>query len=186
MCAVHIQEQKKAAINGEDISRSPGFSSRATRGERNRMPMDGIAGIRIQPQEQRPDKLYGWEVWRELDWMVDSENVPLHLSTRGNLPVALLDFLDSKIGSGRGYELATLRRRVNANNFKAHGRYQPENDLRNSSPRIGAQHQCGDMFALSHIYPVVKCSYGGLQYVRKKGGGRTTILNQTIQQPIFN
>lgn len=81
-----------------------------------------IAAIRNLPPEQRPDKLYGCEVWRDLDWMVDSDKIPLELSAHENLQAALLGVFDSQISGGKRYDLATLgRRRANATYFESHG-----------------------------------------------------------------
>jgi LmbE family N-acetylglucosaminyl deacetylase len=81
-----------------------------------------IAAIRSLPREQRPDKLYGCEVWRDLDWMVDSDKVLLDLSTHESLQAALLGVFDSQISGGKRYDLGTLgRRRANATYFESHG-----------------------------------------------------------------
>ena len=34
-----------------------------------------IAAIRSLPENERPQKLYGCEVWRDLDWMIDSDKI---------------------------------------------------------------------------------------------------------------
>jgi LmbE family N-acetylglucosaminyl deacetylase len=81
-----------------------------------------ITAIRSLPQDQRPERLYGCEVWRDLDWMVDSDKVPLDLSKQENLQAALLGVFDSQISGGKRYDLATLgRRRANATYFESHG-----------------------------------------------------------------
>jgi LmbE family N-acetylglucosaminyl deacetylase len=81
-----------------------------------------IAAIRSLPPEKRPDKLYGCEVWRDLDWMVDGEKAAFDLSTHENLQAALLGVFDSQISGGKRYDLATLgRRRANATYFESHG-----------------------------------------------------------------
>jgi LmbE family N-acetylglucosaminyl deacetylase len=81
-----------------------------------------IAAIRSLPQAARPDKLYGCEVWRDLDWMVDDDKVPMYLSAHENLQAALLGIYDSQISGGKRYDLATLgRRRANATYFESHG-----------------------------------------------------------------
>ena len=36
-----------------------------------------IAAIRSLPEAERPQKLYGCEVWRDLDWMIDTDKVRL-------------------------------------------------------------------------------------------------------------
>jgi LmbE family N-acetylglucosaminyl deacetylase len=81
-----------------------------------------ITAIRSLPRDQRPERLYGCEVWRDLDWMVDSDKVPFDLSTHENLQAALLGVFDSQISGGKRYDLATLgRRRANATYFESHG-----------------------------------------------------------------
>ncbi len=49
-----------------------------------------VAAIRGLPPTERPEKLYGCEVWRALDWMMDEDKVPMDLSTHENLQAALL------------------------------------------------------------------------------------------------
>jgi len=81
-----------------------------------------VAAIRSLPEAARPENLYGCEVWRDLDWLVDSNKVPLYLSTHENLQAALLGVFDSQISGGKRYDLATLgRRRANATYFESHG-----------------------------------------------------------------
>jgi LmbE family N-acetylglucosaminyl deacetylase len=81
-----------------------------------------IASIRRLPENERPQKLFGCEVWRDLDWMVDSDKVPFELSAHENLQSALLGVYDSQISGGKRYDLATMgRRRANATYFESHG-----------------------------------------------------------------
>jgi LmbE family N-acetylglucosaminyl deacetylase len=81
-----------------------------------------IAAIRSLPEVERPQKLYGCEVWRDLDWMVDSDKVPFDLTTHENLQAALLGVFDSQIAGGKRYDLASMgRRRANATYFESHG-----------------------------------------------------------------
>ena len=81
-----------------------------------------IAALRGLPAEMRPQKLYGCEVWRDLDWMVDGDKVPFDLSRHENLQAALLGVYDSQIAGGKRYDLASLgRRRANATYFESHG-----------------------------------------------------------------
>ena len=81
-----------------------------------------IAAIRRLPPAERPEKLYGCEVWRDLDWMVDSDKVAFDLSAHESLQAALLGVFDSQIAGGKRYDLATVgRRRANATYFEAHG-----------------------------------------------------------------
>jgi LmbE family N-acetylglucosaminyl deacetylase len=81
-----------------------------------------IMAIRSLPEEERPQKLYGCEVWRDLDWMIDSDKAPFDLTLHENLQAALLGVFDSQIAGGKRYDLATLgRRRTNATYFESHG-----------------------------------------------------------------
>jgi LmbE family N-acetylglucosaminyl deacetylase len=81
-----------------------------------------IAAIRSLPQRARPKRLYGCEVWRDLDWLLDTDKVAFDCSAQGNLQAALLGVFDSQIGGGKRYDLATLgRRRANATYFASHG-----------------------------------------------------------------
>ncbi len=81
-----------------------------------------IAAIRSLPEVERPQKLFGCEVWRDLDWMLDNDKVAFNLSTHENLQTALLEVFDSQITGGKRYDLATMgRRRANATYFESHG-----------------------------------------------------------------
>ena len=81
-----------------------------------------IAAIRRLPEKERPEKLFGCEVWRDLDWMMDSDKVSFDLSKHESLQAALLGVFDSQICGGKRYDLATMgRRRANATYFESHG-----------------------------------------------------------------
>ena len=80
-----------------------------------------IAALRELLPSQRPEKLYGCEVWRDLDWMVDDEKVVFRLDERENLASALVGVFDSQIAGGKRYDLATLaRRRAHATYYQSH------------------------------------------------------------------
>ncbi len=81
-----------------------------------------IAAIRSLPLAERPQKLYGCEVWRDLDWMVDKDKMPFNTSAHESLQAALLGVFDSQIAGGKRYDLASMgRRRANATYFESHG-----------------------------------------------------------------
>ena len=81
-----------------------------------------IAAIRSLPKNARPQKLFGCEVWRGLDWLVDDDKVAFDLSRQGNLQAALLGVFDSQISGGKRYDQASLaRRQANATYFESHG-----------------------------------------------------------------
>jgi len=76
---------------------------------------------RLDPAE-RPARLVGCEVWRALDWMMDSDKVLMNVSDHENLQFALLGVFDSQIAGGKRYDLASMgRRRANATYFESHG-----------------------------------------------------------------
>jgi LmbE family N-acetylglucosaminyl deacetylase len=81
-----------------------------------------IAAIRQLPADKRPEKLYGCEVWRDLDWMVDADKIGFDTSEHESLQAALVGVFDSQIAGGKRYDLATMgRRRANATYFQSHG-----------------------------------------------------------------
>lgn len=81
-----------------------------------------ITAIRSLPEMERPQKLVGCEVWRNLDWMVDTDKDVHDLSDHENLQGALLGVFDSQITGGKRYDLATLgHRRANATYYESHG-----------------------------------------------------------------
>lgn len=81
-----------------------------------------ILAIRKLPVNERPKKLYGCEVWRDLDWMIDEDKVVFDLTDHENLQSALVSVFDSQISGGKRYDLATMgRRRAHATYFESHG-----------------------------------------------------------------
>jgi LmbE family N-acetylglucosaminyl deacetylase len=80
-----------------------------------------IQAIRGLPLEMRPDRLFGCEIWRDLDWIPDKEKVAFDVSAHENLQAALLGIFDSQIAGGKRYDLATLgRRRAHATYLASH------------------------------------------------------------------
>jgi LmbE family N-acetylglucosaminyl deacetylase len=81
-----------------------------------------ISALRALPETLHPEKIYGCEVWRDLDWMSDRDKVTLDCSTKQNLQSALMGVFDSQISGGKRYDLATMgRRRANATYYASHG-----------------------------------------------------------------
>ncbi len=80
-----------------------------------------IAALRRLAPEERPQHVYGCEVWRDLDWMVDTDKVAFDLSTQENLQFALVGVFDSQVSGGKRYDLATMgRRRAHATYHASH------------------------------------------------------------------
>lgn len=81
-----------------------------------------IRAIRELPNDARPSKLYGCEVWRDLDWLSDEDKVLFNVEAHENLAMALIGVFDSQICGGKRYDLATLgRRRSHATYSASHG-----------------------------------------------------------------
>ncbi|MBI9045968.1 MAG: PIG-L family deacetylase [Anaerolineaceae bacterium] len=64
------------------------------------------------PINQRPKHLYGCEVWRNVDWLLDEDKVVFDTSKHKNLQAALIEVHDSQISGGKSYDLATMGRRL--------------------------------------------------------------------------
>jgi len=80
-----------------------------------------IHAIRGLPAADRPEKLYGCEVWRGLDWLNDGDKVFFDVTAHENLAMSLVGVFDSQICGGKRYDLATAgRRRANATYFASH------------------------------------------------------------------
>ncbi len=80
-----------------------------------------VAAIRRLPRETRPRKLYGCEVWRDLDWMLDEDKQAFVLDAHENIAAALVSVFDSQIVGGKRYDLATQgRRRAHATYHQSH------------------------------------------------------------------
>jgi LmbE family N-acetylglucosaminyl deacetylase len=80
-----------------------------------------VQAIRSLPPDARPKKLYGCEVWRDLDWLVDADKVAFDTSRLEGLQMALVGVFDSPISGGKRYDLATMgRRRANATYHASH------------------------------------------------------------------
>lgn len=80
-----------------------------------------LEALRALPREQRPERITGCEVWRNLDWLPDSEKLVMDVSGRDHLAAALNGVFDSQIAGGKRYDLATTgRRAANATFFESH------------------------------------------------------------------
>jgi LmbE family N-acetylglucosaminyl deacetylase len=80
-----------------------------------------IDAIRGLPAAERPGRLLGCEVWRDLGWMLDEDKVVFDTTAHESLQAALLGVFDSQIAGGKRYDLATMgRRKANATYFASH------------------------------------------------------------------
>ncbi len=71
-----------------------------------------LEALRALPPEKRPRRVLGCEVWRDLDWLVDADKVPLDSGRHPQLAADLLKAFDSQITGGKRYDHAALGRRL--------------------------------------------------------------------------
>lgn len=80
-----------------------------------------IEALRRIPPFSRPKKVYGCEVWRDLDWLCDEDKVALDVSAHPELAEKLNACFQSQIAGGKDYGRAVIgRRRANATFHDAH------------------------------------------------------------------
>lgn len=79
--------------------------------------LKAIAALRQLNADEQPEKVYGCEVWRNLDWLNDDEKVYLDCSQYPNLGRALSSVFDSQISGGKRYDLAAEGRRLSNATF---------------------------------------------------------------------
>jgi len=70
-----------------------------------------VAAIKRLPPEQRPQKVYGCEVWRDLDWLPDDQKIYLPTDRYPKLAHDLIELFQSQISAGVAYHHGTLGRR---------------------------------------------------------------------------
>ncbi len=81
-----------------------------------------IAALRAVLDQVKPKKVYGCEVWRDLDWLLDEDKQVLPVSARSNIAAALVGVFDSQVSGGKRYDLATAGRRLaHATYHTSHG-----------------------------------------------------------------
>lgn len=78
-----------------------------------------IEALRTLSPEERPEKVYGCEVWRDLDWVCDEEKVYMDCGPHPNLMRCLSAVFDSQIVGGKRYDLAAEGRRLANATFSA-------------------------------------------------------------------
>jgi LmbE family N-acetylglucosaminyl deacetylase len=84
--------------------------------------MRAIAALRAVRDQAKPKKVYGCEVWRDLDWLPDEIKQVMPASARSNIAAALVGVFDSQVSGGKRYDLATAGRRLaHATYYASHG-----------------------------------------------------------------
>lgn len=79
--------------------------------------LKAIKALRGLNADEQPEKVYGCEVWRNLDWLNDDEKVYLDCGAHPNLSRALSSVFDSQIIGGKRYDLAAEGRRLSNATF---------------------------------------------------------------------
>ena len=80
-----------------------------------------IAALRSLPVDARPVKVFGCEVWRDLDWLIDEDKEALPLEDPEGLGPQLDKIFASQIGGGKRYYLAVQGRQLaNATFHQSH------------------------------------------------------------------
>jgi LmbE family N-acetylglucosaminyl deacetylase len=81
--------------------------------------MAALQAMREMPPKDRPKKIIGCEVWRDLDWLPDADKVLMNVGGHDDLAAALNGAFESQIAGGKRYDLGTLgRRAANATFFE--------------------------------------------------------------------
>jgi len=71
-----------------------------------------LEALRALPPAQRPQRVYGCEGWRNLDWLLDADKQVLDASAHPALAAELVAVFQSQIAGGKRYDLATTGRRL--------------------------------------------------------------------------
>lgn len=80
-----------------------------------------IAALRALPVEARPSRVFGCEVWRDLDWLIDDDKQVLPLEDPAGLGPRLNALFESQIAGGKRYDLAVQGRQLaNATFYQSH------------------------------------------------------------------
>jgi LmbE family N-acetylglucosaminyl deacetylase len=80
-----------------------------------------LEALRALPPEMRPQKVYGCEVWRKLDWPISTDKIMLWVDKHPHMLRPLLGVFDSQISGGKRYDLAEEGlRHANATYFDSH------------------------------------------------------------------
>lgn len=69
-----------------------------------------IEALRQIDENTRPQKLYGMEVWRGLDWLCEDDKKVFDCSGNEDMASSLLGVFESQIIGGKRYDIATIGR----------------------------------------------------------------------------
>ena len=80
-----------------------------------------LSALRQLPKNAQPHRVIGCEVWRDLDWLPDSDKIVMDVSGYQALAKKLNTVFESQIAGGKRYDLAILgRRQAHATFFQSH------------------------------------------------------------------
>ncbi len=87
-----------------------------------------IGAIRKLPPEMRPEKVYGMEVWRSLDWLSEKDRLIFDTSEYPEVASGVITAFESQCTPLKRFDLAALGRRLGNATFQA----PRDNDVTNS------------------------------------------------------
>jgi hypothetical protein len=71
-----------------------------------------IDALRLMPAEACPKRVIGCEVWRDLDWMADTDKVVMDVTGHEKIAKELVACFRSQIAGGKRYDVAVVGRRA--------------------------------------------------------------------------
>ena len=69
-----------------------------------------LEACRSLPEDRRPKRVLGCEVWRDLDWLADADKIALRVDGHEALKQRLIGAHASQLAAGKRYDLAALGR----------------------------------------------------------------------------
>ena len=129
-----------------------------------------IGALRSLVGEYRPEKVYGCEVWRDLDWLADERKQALPVSARSNIAASLVGVFDSQVSGGKRYDLATQGRRL------AHATYYASHGTDEESALSYQRVPAGYRFPYGHTHKKQE-----EVYVVVRGSGRMKVDDEIVE-----
>lgn len=87
-----------------------------------------IGAIRRLPPQMRPQKIYGMEVWRSLDWLSEKDRLVFDTSKHPEIESGVITAFESQCTPLKRFDLAAIGRRLGNATFQA----PRDNDVTNS------------------------------------------------------
>ena len=79
-----------------------------------------LAAVRALPEDRRPERVLGCELWRDLDWLADEDKIALDVSGSDALAARLMSCFVSQNAVKRYDIAAAARRAANATFYQSH------------------------------------------------------------------